>query len=89
MQDWEQYKTRVPFPKNREKHVILKDQEFNQDKRTAGKVLLGTDKGLVSVWPSQLAPIADYFCANPKAEQCKIEWQIDQLGRVHAVVQSL
>lgn len=87
--NWNRYKTRVPYPKDKDEHVILRTQKLDPDPRQSGKILLGTDKRLISVWASQLAPIADYFGKNPKATEVKVIWQLQQDGKVIAVVQSL
>jgi len=85
-------------------HVIPRDQAFKNDPNQAGKIFLTVfehekgkafdEKGRAtakyfSVWQSQLAPIADYFKQNPKADMCAVSWQAQQNGRVISIVESL
>lgn len=72
---WEKFVQR-PWPKAGDRHIIGREQEFNTDSRNKAKILLGTKDGeLLSIWPSQMRPIAEYFVKHPKAKECQVIWK--------------
>lgn len=90
MTDWNKFGSRIPWPKEGERHVIAREQMLKEDPRNKAKILLGTEGGeILSIWPSQLGPIADYFVAHPKALNVVVNWTRNEDGRVVASVEAL
>lgn len=93
MNRWEKYRTRIPWPVDGDITIIGRDQMLRTDPNNKAKIIFGCKVGETvkqfSIWPSQLAPIADFFVDNPKATECRVTWKADDTGKVRPIVEAL
>jgi len=88
MSEWEEYdKVFYPFPKEDDVDTFYRAEKPTKDMSSKlNKLLLQTDSRIVSIFESQLRPIAHYFVTHPDEKQITVIWKSKE-GRIFPMLQ--
>lgn len=72
---WKDFEPRPQFPKHEMTTTVLVKADMNPDGKYAGKTIILTEEGRLSLWDSQLRAVHDILASHDFKRDVKVIWR--------------